>query len=99
MLNNIPFRSQSATYVREGTPSNVSNIDEAKQKIMDCLNELSNIRTFLKTTASTELDMENQLEIVGSVAKGRDCCDRNFPHIHATLNGIPVVLQLNKVKF
>lgn len=99
MLINVVFRSKSATYVRDGTPSTVSNIDEAKQKIMECLNELSNIRVFLNTTSPTELDMENQLQLIGSLANKRDCCDKTFPHIHATLNGIPIVLQLNEVTF
>lgn len=66
---------------------------------MECLQELSSIRTFVNSACPElpEIDMQNQLEIVGGLTKSRECCKRNFPHIHATLNGIPVVLQLNKV--
>lgn len=95
-VHNYYFRSKSATYIRDGATAPVHNINDAKKKILDCLGELSNIHTFLNSEERVEIDLENQLQLVGDI-KNRDCCNRNFPHLHATLNGIPIILQLNKV--
>lgn len=91
-------KSKSTTIIQNGNAGNINSLDEAKKCILDCLAELSEVRKFLKRTQQKELDMENQIVVTGDM-KSRECCEReNKSHVHATLNGIPIVLQLNEVK-
>lgn len=94
------IRTNKSGNTMTGTGSNrkITDINEAKQCIIDCLQHLSQVRQFLKDVNGLELDMQNNIELEGSPAN-KECCriDGTNTHIHAKLNGVPVILKLNKV--
>lgn len=85
-------RSKSCTNVSD---SKINSLQQAKQTILDCLAELSEVRKFLREVCKLEASLESSIEIQEEPC-GKECCRQDTNHIHAKLNGIPVVLKMNK---
>lgn len=75
----------------------VTDISGARRCILECLVELAEVRKYLKNVDNgEEVDMINQIRLTGYPKK--ECCSRqDIPHLHAKLNGIPIVVKLNQV--
>lgn len=77
----------------------VTDVEDAKTCFLECLNELAHLQEFLKGKHyGAELDLANQV-VLTKLSPDESCCkERGTQHLHAKLNGIPVVLKLNQVK-
>lgn len=74
----------------------MQDVETAKQNLLECLTELAEIREYFTQNADEKVDITSQI-VVTKLSSDEACCKRqNIPHLHALLNGVPVVLKLNK---
>lgn len=95
-INNIQVTgSKSISTVKSAR--RINDMTDAKRCILECLEELSEVRKFLKAANNAELDLQSKIQLEGS-PENKDCCTIDGDtHLHAKLNGIPVILKLNQV--
>lgn len=75
------------------------DMERAKLTVLQCLKELADIQDFLKNREGDDLNLASQV-LLTKLSRDETCCkDQDISHLHATLNGIPVVLKLKQVKF
>lgn len=96
------FRNISSTGfqpVPSSTPKkskSIKNIAKAKQRLLDCLAELADIRDYLLENNEDDMDLMNHL-ILTKNTPDEDCCSKKgIPHLHVNLSGIPVILLIHK---
>ncbi|KAF5289195.1 hypothetical protein FQR65_LT00081 [Abscondita terminalis] len=76
----------------------ITDASGARRCILECLYELTEVRRHLKISNSKEEVEENSNNV--STMSRVNCCDnQESPHLHAKLNGVPIVLTLNKMIF
>lgn len=74
------------------------SVEEAKAQATKCLQTLANVQQYFeRNQRDNELDLTNKFHLVDLPEK--DTCGKKAePHIHAFLNGIPVILTLGGSK-
>lgn len=88
--------SKQSCFVEPKKKPKVRDVETAKQNLLECLTELAEIRQFFTENVDEKVDITSQIILTKS-STDESCCERkNIPHLHALLNGVPVVLKLNK---
>lgn len=63
---------------------------------MKCLQTLADVQQYFERNQKDEIDLTNKFALVDQPE--RDTCGKKAePHIHALLNGIPVILTLGAI--
>lgn len=64
---------------------------QAHERAAKCLQTLSDVQAYLEAVCGGNVDLLNLFELA-ELPETHDCGHRGLPHLHATLNGIPVIL-------
>lgn len=69
------------------------SFEQAKEEATRCLTTLANVQQYVERNhKGKEIDLVETFQMVGTAEK--DTCGRKaLPHLHAKLNGIPVILS------
>lgn len=67
------------------------SVEQAQEQAMKCLESLANVQQYFETVHYQEVDLTRLFEMI-EVPEKDVCGKRGLPHIHARLNGIPVIL-------
>lgn len=67
------------------------SVQQAKEQAEKCLKTLANVQSYLEATRYEEIDLTHAFELI-EVPEREICGQRGLPHLHALLNGIPVLL-------
>lgn len=85
--------------IEEPKAPKVTDLEAAKLAVLECLRELAEIQDFFENKTDQEVNLASQVLLTKLSRDETSCKNREIQHLHATLNGIPVVLKLKQVEF
>lgn len=102
VLANVSRKSEqpagpSCTRCRKETSNTFGSVEEAQAQAKKCLETLANVQQYIEKCKGGEIDLTNKLILTDTLEKN-NCGKQSIPHMHALLNGVPVILMSMQVK-